>query len=156
MRPVFDPTVASGIRFNRQHNTETLFNAKPSWPRKYLCRRCTPEGEAMNLEAMVYGKPGKEAAGTCAMVQADSITPNRVVGIYPAAMEDRPGRLRDKLYWRRTRGEWHCFEKMVHGFMSLCPRREMAAVHGQQIARPEADLRCSVCDRLEMKNFCSR
>jgi|HubBroStandDraft_6_1064221.scaffolds.fasta_scaffold293621_3 hypothetical protein len=31
-----------------------------------------------------------------------------------------------------------------------CELREIALVHGQQIGRPEARLRCSVCDGLEM------
>ena len=67
-------------------------------------------------------------------------------------MEDTPERLTDKLYWRKARGEWHCFEKLaqVRGYISLCQRREITFVHGQQIARPEADLRCNVCDGLEM------
>jgi hypothetical protein len=66
-------------------------------------------------------------------------------------MEDTPEGLTEKLYWRRARGEWHCFEKLaVRGFISLCHRREITFVQGQQIARPEAALRCSVCDGLEM------
>jgi hypothetical protein len=67
-------------------------------------------------------------------------------------MEDTPGTLPDRLYWRKTRAEWHCFEKVAaRGFMSLCQRGEITFVHGHQIARPEAELRCSVCDQLEMK-----
>ena len=67
------------------------------------------------------------------------------------SMEDTPEGLTEKLYWRRARGEWHCFKKLaLRGFISLCQRREITFVHGQQIARPEADLRCSVCDGLEM------
>jgi hypothetical protein len=67
-------------------------------------------------------------------------------------MEDTPDRVADKLYWRRTRGEWHCFRKLapVRGFVSLCQRQEITFVHGQQIARPEARLRCNVCDELEI------
>jgi hypothetical protein len=67
-------------------------------------------------------------------------------------MEDTPEGLTDKLFWRKARAEWHCFTKLPHvrGFISLCQSREIASVYGQQIARPEADLRCSVCDELEM------
>ena len=59
-----------------------------------------------------------------------------------------PEGLTDKLYWRKAGDEWHCFQKLaqVRGYVSLCQRREIALVQGQQIARPEADLRCSVCD----------
>jgi hypothetical protein len=66
-------------------------------------------------------------------------------------MEDTPIGLTEKLYWRKAKGEWHCFKKVaVRGFMSLCQRREITFVHGQQIARPEADMRCSVSDGLGM------
>jgi hypothetical protein len=59
--------------------------------------------------------------------------------------------LTDKLFWRKTGGEWHCFQKLaqVRGYVSLCQRRELALVLGQQIGRPEARLRCNVCDRVE-------
>jgi hypothetical protein len=68
-------------------------------------------------------------------------------------MEDTPEGLTEKLYWRRARGEWHSFKKLpqVRGYVSLCQRREIALVHGQQIARPEAALRCRECDGLEME-----
>jgi hypothetical protein len=66
-------------------------------------------------------------------------------------MEDMREGLTDKLYWRKARGEWHCFRKLaVRRFISLCQGREISFVHGQQIARPEADRRCSVCDGVEM------
>jgi hypothetical protein len=73
--------------------------------------------------------------------------------VYPDPMEGTSEGLTDKLYWRRARGEWHCFRRIaqVRGYASLCQRREITIVHGEQIARPEADLRCSVCDQLEMK-----
>jgi hypothetical protein len=72
--------------------------------------------------------------------------------VYSDSMEDTP-RLTDKLYWRKARGEWHSFEKLaqVRGYVSLCQRREIALVLGQQIARPEAALRCGACDGLEME-----
>jgi hypothetical protein len=68
-------------------------------------------------------------------------------------MEGTPEGLTDKLFWRKARGEWHCFKKLaqVRGYVSLCQRREIALVLGQQIARPEADLRCSLCDGVEME-----
>jgi hypothetical protein len=68
-------------------------------------------------------------------------------------MEDTPGALTDKLYWRKARGEWHCFKKLpqVRGYVSLCQRLEIAMVRGRQISRPEAALRCGVCDGLEME-----
>jgi hypothetical protein len=67
-------------------------------------------------------------------------------------MEDMHEGLIEKLYWRNARGEWHCFTKLpqVRGYVSLCQRREIGFVRGQQIARPEAPLRCDVCDGLEM------
>jgi hypothetical protein len=66
-------------------------------------------------------------------------------------MEDTPAGLTDKLYWRKARGEWHCFKKLaqVRGYVSLCQSREITAVRGQKISRPEAALRCGVCDGLE-------
>jgi hypothetical protein len=68
------------------------------------------------------------------------------------SMEDMPEGLTDKLYWRKARGEWHCFTKLpqVRGYVSLCQRREIGLVLGQQIARPEAHLRCELCDGLEI------
>jgi hypothetical protein len=65
--------------------------------------------------------------------------------LYSDPMEGTPEGLTDKLFWRKTRGEWHCFRKLaqVSGYVSLCQRREVSFVHGQQIARPEAHLRCS-------------
>jgi hypothetical protein len=67
-------------------------------------------------------------------------------------MEDKPEGLTDKLYWCKSRDEWHCFRKLpqVRGYVSLCQRREIALVQGQQIARPEARLRCGLCDGVEM------
>jgi hypothetical protein len=38
----------------------------------------------------------------------------------------------------------------VRGCVSLCQRREIALVLGQQIARPEAHLRYGLCDELEV------
>jgi hypothetical protein len=66
-------------------------------------------------------------------------------------MKGTPQGLTDK-YWRKSGGEWHCFQKLaqVPGYVSLCQRREIALVLGQQIARPEAHLRCGLCDGLEM------
>jgi hypothetical protein len=74
-----------------------------------------------------------------------------IVFVYSDPMEHTPAGLTEKLYWRKARGEWHSFRKLpqVRGYVSLCQRREVSFVHGQQIARPEADLRCSVCDGVE-------
>jgi hypothetical protein len=68
------------------------------------------------------------------------------------AMQDTSKGRIDNLYWRKARGQWHCFKKIaqVRGYVLLCQRLEIAMVRGQQISRPEADLRCSVCDGLEM------
>jgi hypothetical protein len=76
-----------------------------------------------------------------------------MVCMYSNAMEGTPEGLTDKLFWRRARAEWHCFEKLaqVRGYVSLCHRREIALVLGQQISRPEAHLRCGLCDGLEME-----
>jgi hypothetical protein len=76
-----------------------------------------------------------------------------MVCVYSDPMEDSPEGLTDKLYWRKSRGEWHCFKKLaqVRGYVSLCRRREISFVQGQQIARPEAHLRCSECDGVEME-----
>jgi hypothetical protein len=68
------------------------------------------------------------------------------------AMEDASkGRI--ELYWRKARGQWHCFKKIaeVGGYVSLCQRQEIAFVHGKQIARPEPEMRCNSCDGLEME-----
>jgi hypothetical protein len=76
-----------------------------------------------------------------------------MVYVYSDAMEDEPDVLPDKLYWRRSRGEWHCFQKLaqVRGYVSLCQRLEIALVLGQQTTRPDASLRCSVCDGVEIE-----
>jgi hypothetical protein len=68
-------------------------------------------------------------------------------------MEDTPKRVTDHLYWRKARGQWHCFKKIagVRGYVSLCQRQEIAMVRGREISRPEAALRCGVCDGLEME-----
>jgi hypothetical protein len=72
--------------------------------------------------------------------------------LYADPMEATPEGLTDKLYWRKARGEWHCFQKLAQarGYISLCQRLEIALVVGQQIARPEAHPRCGLCDGLEM------
>lgn len=59
--------------------------------------------------------------------------------------------LTEKLYWRRSRGQWHCFKRLDQGrgYISLCDCREITFVQGQKIARPEVHLRCGVCDGLE-------
>jgi hypothetical protein len=75
-----------------------------------------------------------------------------LVCVYSDPMEAPEG-ITDKLYWRKGRGQWHCFKKLAQarGYVSLCERQEIALVLGQQISRPEADLRCGVCDGLEME-----
>jgi hypothetical protein len=72
--------------------------------------------------------------------------------LYSDPMEETSNGFTDKLFWRKARGEWHCFQKLAQGrgYVSLCPRREIALMLGQQIARPEAHLRCGLCDGLEM------
>jgi hypothetical protein len=47
--------------------------------------------------------------------------------------------LTEKLYWRRSRGQWHCFKRFDQGrgYISLCDRREINFVQGQKIARPD-------------------
>jgi hypothetical protein len=72
--------------------------------------------------------------------------------VYSDPMDTMPEGLTDKVYWRKARGEWHCFKKLpeVRGYISLCQGREISFVQGQQIARPETHLRCSLCDGLEM------
>jgi hypothetical protein len=76
-----------------------------------------------------------------------------MVYVYSDPMEGTPKRLTDHLYWRKARGQWHCFKKIaqVRGYVSLCQRQEIAMVHGREISRPEVALRCGVCDRLEME-----
>jgi hypothetical protein len=75
-----------------------------------------------------------------------------IVFVYSDPMEGTPEGLTDKLYWRKARGKWHCFKKLaqVRGYVSLCQHQEIAMVRGQQISRPEARLRCGLCDGLEM------
>jgi hypothetical protein len=72
--------------------------------------------------------------------------------VYSDPVDTPPEGLTDKLYWRKARGEWHCFQKLsqVRGYVSLCQRREIAIVLGQQIARPDAALRSCDCDEAEM------
>ena len=76
-----------------------------------------------------------------------------MVCVYSDPMEGTPEGLTDKLYWRKARGEWHCFRKLaqVRGYISLCQGQEIRSVRGQKISRPEAALRCGVCDGLEME-----
>jgi hypothetical protein len=73
--------------------------------------------------------------------------------VYSAAMEDNRRGLTDNLFWRKARKQWHCFKKIaqVRGYVSLCQRLEIAMVRGREISRPEAVLRCGVCDGLEME-----
>jgi hypothetical protein len=68
-----------------------------------------------------------------------------------ASMDEMSQCLTDKLYWRKARGEWHCFKKIaqVRAFISLCEREEITIVRGKTISRPAASLRCGVCDGLE-------
>jgi hypothetical protein len=68
-------------------------------------------------------------------------------------MEDTSDGRIDKLYWRKARGEFYCFKKLaqVRGYVSLCQRLEIAMVRGREISRPEAALRCGVCDGREME-----
>ena len=90
------------------------------------------------------------AAQTATRPASGSYRASRDGFVYSDPME--PEGLTDKLFWRKTRGEWHCFMKLpeVRGYNSLCRRREIGFVHGRQIARPDADLRCNLCDELEM------
>ena len=66
------------------------------------------------------------------------------LGANSGAMEDTPGGLTDRLYWRKARGQWHCFIKIaqVRGYVAVCQRLEIAIVRGRAISRPEAALRC--------------
>jgi hypothetical protein len=66
-------------------------------------------------------------------------------------MENTQG-LTDKLFSRKARCGWHCFKRLdqARGYVSLCQRREIAIVRGQKISRPEARLRCGLCDGLEI------
>jgi hypothetical protein len=76
-----------------------------------------------------------------------------MVCVYSDPMEDTPEGLTEKLYWRRSRGQWHCFKRLDQGrgYISLCDRREISFVQGQKITRPEVHLRCGLCDGLEME-----
>jgi hypothetical protein len=58
----------------------------------------------------------------------------------------------DKLYWRRSKRQWHCFKKLLNekGFISLCHQAEILVVSGQNISRPAVWERCGICDGLEM------
>jgi hypothetical protein len=95
------------------------------------------------------GKRCRQPTRWCRWTQSRQ---NTLVVYTLVAMEDTPDGLTDSLYWRRARDEWHCFKKLapVRGLISLCQRREIIFVRGQQIGRPEAYLRCSVCDEMEM------
>jgi len=86
----------------------------------------------------------RRSSGSC-LCQA-----SLAVCLYSDPME--PEGLTHKLYRRKASSEWHCFQKLpeVRGYISLCQRREIALVLGQQIARPEAPLRCEACDEIEM------
>lgn len=66
--------------------------------------------------------------------------------------------LRDKLYWRNVGGDFHCFKRVEGGrggtaarCISLCRREEISRSGGQASRRPEAILRCAICDGEEMK-----
>ena len=74
-----------------------------------------------------------------------------MVCVYSDPMEGTSEGLTDKLYWRKARGQWHCFKRLnqARGYVSLCQRQEIAMVRGQLISRPEARLRCGLCDGLE-------
>jgi hypothetical protein len=72
--------------------------------------------------------------------------------VYSDPMEGTPEGLTDKVFWRKARGQWHGFKRLdqARKYISLCQRQEIAIVRGQQIARPEAHLRCGLCDELEI------
>jgi hypothetical protein len=67
-------------------------------------------------------------------------------------MEDTPRGVDGETVLAQSQGWVSLLQKAseVRGYISLCQRREIASVRGQLIARPEADLRCEVCDGLEM------
>jgi hypothetical protein len=73
--------------------------------------------------------------------------------VYSDPTKDSAEGLLEKLYWRKAKREWHSLHKLAQArrYVSLCQRREIALVQGQQIARPEAHLRCALCDGLEME-----
>jgi hypothetical protein len=53
--------------------------------------------------------------------------------VYSDPMEETAERLTHKLYWRKARGEFHCFQKLARerGYVSLCQRREVGLVLGR-------------------------
>ena len=63
---------------------------------------------------------------------------------------------KDKLYWRRVAGFWHCFKKSrdpetgKRFYASLCGGHELDRSGGQALDRPAAVLRCGSCDGAEM------
>ena len=60
----------------------------------------------------------------------------------------------DKLFWRFGNGVAHCFkheaEARPRSWISLCQRRRIFRSGGQKVARPDAMMRCSLCDIREM------
>lgn len=66
-------------------------------------------------------------------------------------MDHRLDGLRDKLFWRRRGGSYHCFSRRQDGVLrSLCGEHTLTRAGGQSCARPPAMLRCARCDLAEM------
>lgn len=62
----------------------------------------------------------------------------------------------DKLFWRSiprlSPDTAHCFKKSDgHGWVSLCGRWVTKRIGGQACSRPRPELRCGLCDGLEME-----
>lgn len=64
-----------------------------------------------------------------------------------------PSGLSDKLYWRDVPHtmRFHCYAKVRTGcFQSLCGKYTIERSGGQASERPEAVLRCALCDGAEI------
>ena len=63
--------------------------------------------------------------------------------------------LKDKLFWRKVDGKFHCFTKTTirigdgTRYRSLCEWHRLRKVGGQKNNRPEPVFRCARCDDLE-------
>ena len=75
----------------------------------------------------------------------------------PGNKPDPLSGLKDKLYWRqhKDRGPWHCFKRIqsdAKEWQSLCGHYfKVGRIGGGECKRPNAWLRCGICDGLEME-----
>jgi hypothetical protein len=108
----------------------------------------------------LVGEGGKDNGdhGALALLHAPATRPaparikrSALVEFILVSMGDSADGLPDKLYWRKARGEWHCFQKLaqVRGCISLCRRRGSHSCRGRKSPAPM--LPCGAASAMEWR-----